>query len=278
MLDPRSPSLFTYALPNTLAQFARVRGKIQTFGLFAEFDALNAACHGDTYDWGEGSRGAPEGPDFIRNAEATRLGWANARELRGENRAKALSCNLDAAKAGTFTLRTFILNFVLNALDRFPQRVLALAAFTCVALLGFGSYLQFVVGLEPCPMCIVQRYALILIAITAGLTSASGRKGIQVTGSISMAALSVGGAYVAARQSWLQWYPPEVLSCGRDFYGMVENFPLQRAIPMIFKGSGDCSKIDWTFLGGSIANWSFLCFCALAVLGALLAWRSLRRR
>jgi disulfide bond formation protein DsbB len=65
-----------------------------------------------------------------------------------------------------------------------------------------------------------------------------------------LALLSAGfGAFVAARQSWLQWYPPEVVSCGRDFYGMIETFPLKRAVPMIFKGSGDCTKIDWTFLG-----------------------------
>ncbi|NDE41636.1 MAG: disulfide bond formation protein B, partial [Betaproteobacteria bacterium] len=84
------------------------------------------------------------------------------------------------------------------------------------------------------------------------------------------------GAYVAARQSWLQWYPPEVVSCARDFYGMIETFPLQRAIPMIFKGGGDCTKVDWVFLGGSIANWSFLCFSGIAVAVLLLLWR--RRR
>jgi protein dithiol:quinone oxidoreductase len=67
-----------------------------------------------------------------------------------------------------------------------------------------------------------------------------------------------------------------VVSCGRDFYGMIETFPLQRAIPMIFKGSGDCAAIDWTFLGGSIANWSFLCFAAI-VLVALLLLHRLRR-
>jgi disulfide bond formation protein DsbB len=55
---------------------------------------------------------------------------------------------------------------------------------------------------------------------------------------------------------------------------MVENFPLNRAIPMIFKGSGDCSKIDWTFLGGSIANWSFVCFVLFAVLGLWVAIQS----
>ena len=82
------------------------------------------------------------------------------------------------------------------------------------------------------------------------------------------------GAYVAARQSWLQWYPPEVVSCGRDFYGMIETFPLKRAIPMIFRGGGDCSAVDWTFLGGSIANWSFSSFVALGLLGLFVLVRS----
>ena len=92
-----------------------------------------------------------------------------------------------------------------------------------------------------------------------------------------MVLLSVAGAYVAANQSWLQWYPPEVVSCGRDLYGMIETFPLQRAIPMIFKGGGDCTKVDWTFLGASIANWSFLCFSGIALVGAVLVWRRIRR-
>jgi disulfide bond formation protein DsbB len=82
------------------------------------------------------------------------------------------------------------------------------------------------------------------------------------------------GAFVAARQSWLQWFPPEVYACGRDLYGMIESFPLSRVIPMIFRGSGDCSAVDWTFLGLSIANWSFLNFLLVGVIGLLL----LRRR
>ena len=77
-----------------------------------------------------------------------------------------------------------------------------------------------------------------------------------------------GGAFVAGRQSWLQWYPPEVVNCGRDFYGMIEQLPLSRAIPQIFSGNGDCSQVDWTFLGGSIANWSFLCFTLLIIMSS----------
>jgi disulfide bond formation protein DsbB len=166
---------------------------------------------------------------------------------------------------------------LLGWIDRFPQRVMWLLFATCMALLAFGLYLQEVVGLVPCPMCIVQRYALILIAISAALTGATRRNSLYITGSVVTAVLAVAGAAVAARQSWLQWYPPEVASCGRDFYGMIETFPLQRALPLIFKGSGDCTKIDWTFLGGSIANWSFVSFCAIAVVALFTAWRQLRK-
>jgi disulfide bond formation protein DsbB len=125
-------------------------------------------------------------------------------------------------------------------------------------------------------MCIVQRYALLLVAVIAAVTAAFKKKGVLLGGVGLMLLMAGFGAFVAARQTWLQWYPPEVVSCGRDFYGMIENFPLQRAVPMIFRGSGDCSKVDWTFLGGSIANWSFLCFTGIGLLALLLVWRTIR--
>jgi protein dithiol:quinone oxidoreductase len=156
-------------------------------------------------------------------------------------------------------------------------------ALACIGMLAFGLYLQHVVGLEPCPMCIVQRYALVLVAACALFCWASGLNGSKKLGAggwqkafaVLATLFAAGGAFVAARQSFLQWYPPDVVSCGRDFYGMVEMFPLKRAIPMIFKGSGDCSKVDWTFLGGSIANWSFVAFVGMGVvLLVLLLLRS----
>jgi disulfide bond formation protein DsbB len=157
------------------------------------------------------------------------------------------------------------------------RQVMVAICLGCIGLLAFGLYLQHVVGLEPCPMCIVQRYALVLIALVSGLAGASRRKSLHVTGSVLLVLIAGFGGFVAARQSWLQWYPPEVVSCGRDFYGMIETFPLQRAIPMIFKGGGDCTKVDWTFLGGSIANWSFLCFSAIALIALALLWRLLAK-
>ena len=160
--------------------------------------------------------------------------------------------------------------------DYSATRIFALICAACLAMLAFGLYLQHVVGLDPCPMCIVQRYALILVAVIAGFAAFLRQKAAVVLGSIVLFIASSAGAFVAARQSYLQWYPPEIASCGRDFYGMVETFPLKRLIPMIFKGSGDCTKIDWTFLGLSIANWSFLCFVAFGLLAAWLVVRRLK--
>jgi len=147
------------------------------------------------------------------------------------------------------------------------RQTLLLVCVGSIGLLAYGLYLQHVVGLVPCPMCIVQRYALVLVALIAGLTALGKGRGLHLGGIVLMLLAAGFGAFVAARQSWLQWYPPEVVTCGRDFYGMIENFPLQRAIPMIFRGGGDCVKVDWTFLGGSIANWSFVCFIAIIVVG-----------
>jgi disulfide bond formation protein DsbB len=156
-----------------------------------------------------------------------------------------------------------------------PARAwMAIVAAGCVAMLVYGVvYLQNYLGLVPCPMCIVQRYALIGVLVLSALGALGGGQLLIKIVSWLVFLMSGFGAFVAARQSWLQWYPPEVVSCGRDFYGMIENFPMQRFIPMIFRGSGDCTKVDWTFLGGSIANWSFVAFSGIMLLMLAIRWR-----
>lgn len=157
-----------------------------------------------------------------------------------------------------------------------PRRVWLGIALTCLGLLSFGMYLQHVEGLVPCPMCIVQRYAMVLMGLVALLgTFVSSRTPTLMVGGL-VVLLAEGGAYVAARQSMLQWNPPEAVSCGRDFYGMIETFPLKQAIPMIFKGGGDCTTVDWMFLGGSIANWSFVAFLVMGTLALVTTLRVLR--
>jgi disulfide bond formation protein DsbB len=149
------------------------------------------------------------------------------------------------------------------------QRVLP-AAFA-VGLLAFGLGLQLALGLIPCPMCILQRMAWLAIAGVSVLATLVVRLPQRLY-AVLLALLAMAGGGVAARQSWLQWFPPESASCGRDFDGLIETFPLPKALSLMFRGSGDCSVVDWTFLGGSIANWSFVCF-ALVLIYAALLWR-----
>lgn len=162
---------------------------------------------------------------------------------------------------------------MLSALFSHPRRVFAGIAILCAGMLAFGIlYLQNVVGLEPCPMCIVQRYCFIVLGVFCALAAFSkGPAGWRLWGLLAVA-IGGFGLFTAARQSWLQWNPPEFATCGRDLFGMIESFPLQRAIPMIFKGAGDCSAVDWTFLGLTIANWSFISFTIfiIAILTTLL--------
>ncbi|MBY4596861.1 disulfide bond formation protein B [bacterium BD-1] len=167
---------------------------------------------------------------------------------------------------------------MLKSFFSYPRRVFASIAVISAAMLAFGIlYLQNVVGLDPCPMCIVQRYALIIVGVFSAFAAFSSKPGGWRLWGLLAVAMSLIGAFTAARQSWLQWNPPEFATCGRDIFGMIESFPLQRAIPMIFKGSGDCSAVDWTFLGGTIANWSFVWFLVFAVVIIAVLLRVPRR-
>ena len=163
-----------------------------------------------------------------------------------------------------------------DVLDAHPRWIYGLTAAVAALLLAFGLYLQHVVGLVPCPMCIVQRYAFVLVALLAAIAATRTSPRAWVVLGVLIFLLSAFGAFVAARQSYLQWYPPEVFTCGRDLYGMIESFPLQRVVPMVFKGSGDCTAVDWTFLGGSIANWSFVAFVGMAIWMLLVLFTKLR--
>lgn len=146
-----------------------------------------------------------------------------------------------------------------------------------LGLIGFGLLLQLIEGVVPCPMCIMQRLVWIAIVVVSlvGVVWYGQRRMRAIH--ILHAVLALGGACVAARQSWLQWFPPQAASCGRDFYGIVGTFPLLQALPMLLKGSGDCSAVDWTFLGGSIANWSCLMFVLVFIFSAANLVNGVRR-
>ena len=159
---------------------------------------------------------------------------------------------------------------------RNPRVAYAIGAVVCIALLGYAYYLQYVTGLEPCPLCMVQRfffYAVMALFILAAIHGPRSWGALVYSALITLFAL--GGAAAAGRQVWLQHLPPDkVPQCGPDLFFMLENFPLSRTWEKLFYGTGECAKVDWTFLSLSIAGWSLVWFIALAI----FAWLAAPRR
>jgi len=150
-----------------------------------------------------------------------------------------------------------------------PRAGFALAALACVLLLGYGYFLQFNRGLEPCPLCLIQRgffYAVLAVCLAG---AAHNRSPAFYAGVAAL--FAAGGAAAAARQVWLQRLPPDkVPQCGPDLFFMLDNFPLSRTLKTLISGTGECAVVDWTFLGLSIAEWSLLWFIAFVL---YFGWR-----
>jgi disulfide bond formation protein DsbB len=128
----------------------------------------------------------------------------------------------------------------------------------CLGVLGFGLYLQHGLNLEPCPLCILQRMAFVAIGVTALLAFLHnpGVVGRMAYG-LLIGLFSLAGAAVAGRNLWLQGLPPDrVPECGPGLEYMLEAFPLHKALPMVFQGSGECAKVEWTMFGLSIPAWA----------------------
>lgn len=140
-------------------------------------------------------------------------------------------------------------------------------------------YFQKHLGLEPCPMCIFQRVAMLaaglvfLIAAIHG-PQAGGRWGYAA---LAMLACDI-GAFIAGRHTWLQGLPEDQRpACGPTLNYLMDMLPLREVVQTVLSGDGNCAKIDWTLLGYSIPAWTFVLFIALslwALAMPLLARRS----
>ena len=153
-----------------------------------------------------------------------------------------------------------------------PRRFFALGALVCAALVGVALYLQHVVQLEPCPLCIVQRVLVMILALVmaAGAIHNPAEKGRRAYGAL-VAVVALLGAAVAGRHVYLQNLPPDrVPECGPGLDYILDAFPIGEALALILRGSGECAEVQWTFLGLTIPGWTLIVFTGFAVFGALL--------
>ncbi len=157
-----------------------------------------------------------------------------------------------------------------------PRTWFVVGFISCFAMLGIGAYFQLVEELEPCPLCISQRIAILLTGVLfliAGVHNPQG-SGLKVYAALG-AIFATLGAAVSIRHVWLQNLPEEhVPECGPGFDYMLENFPITETLRMMLDGTGECAEVLWTFLGISIPGWTLMAFVLLASLSITQIWNT----
>jgi len=142
------------------------------------------------------------------------------------------------------------------------------------ASVGLALWIQTRYQLNPCPLCISQRLAILLTGIIflIAVLHNPGSVGINcyaILGAIS----ALFGASISTRHVWLQHLPPELVpECSPGISFMLQNFPLFDTVKLMLNGTGDCAKIDWTLLGFSMPAWTLVAFLSLAALSVLQIW------
>lgn len=159
------------------------------------------------------------------------------------------------------------------------RRLINFAGFiACAGMMAFALYAEYQLLLEPCPLCVLQRVAVIAIGVFFLLLALHNPSSVWARciylGLLGIAA--AGGAAVAGRHVWLQHLPADkVPSCGPGLDYMLEAFPFADALKMVFAGSGECASVSWSWLGLSMPEWVLLAVIGLA---GLAFWNNLRQQ
>jgi len=145
----------------------------------------------------------------------------------------------------------------------------------CAGLLAYALYVQGVLRVDPCPLCIFQRVgiaAIGLVFLVAGVHAPAGR-GARVYGALlALAALAT--MAVAARHVWIQHLPEDAVpACGAGLQFLFEEFPVGQVIRKVLSGSGECHQVNWTFLSLAMPTWVLLVAGALGALGIYANFR-----
>ncbi len=157
-----------------------------------------------------------------------------------------------------------------------PRLLFLLAFLGSAAVMAGALYLEHVVGLAPCPMCILQRIFVILFGVVGliGFLHNPATTGRRVYAFLMLLA-SLGGGATAGRQIWLQSVPADQLpACLPSLEYMMDALPFQEIVSLVLHGSADCVEVTWTLFGMSLPEWALLAFIGMA---AFSLYQLLRR-
>lgn len=153
-------------------------------------------------------------------------------------------------------------------------------ALWCVFFLGVlcaaGSFIgQYVLGMNPCVMCIKQRIAVIATTLLAFLCACCPNRSCleRVINAVVVSLAPVAGLYVAIKQIYIQHLPlVEQPSCGAPLTFIYRNAPLFDWYEPIIRGSGNCGEVQ-RILWVPLPIWSALFFSAVLLWVWVWFWR-----
>lgn len=145
------------------------------------------------------------------------------------------------------------------------------AALACFGMLAYALYAQYGLHLEPCPLCIFQRVAIIALGVVflaAALHDPRGGGRYVYAALIGLAALVTVG--LATRHLYIQSQPPgSVASCGAPLEVMLKFSPLSEVVRKVLSGGGECSQVNWSFVGLAMPAWVLVAALVLGIAGVL---------
>lgn len=147
-------------------------------------------------------------------------------------------------------------------------RLLSIIPFiVCAGLLAYALYVEYVMFLMPCNLCILQRVVFIVIGMLflVGSFKPVQQWGRKLLGVLLLIVSGI-GIGIASRHVWLQNLPPEeVPDCGPSLQMMLDNTPVWEALSSVLTASGNCAEIQWDFLGLTMPTWTLICFIGLFI-------------
>lgn len=164
----------------------------------------------------------------------------------------------------------------LDALARHRRAICLVAGLASLALVAYAIiHLQNAQGLEPCPLCIFQRVGMTVLGVVLILAALPPPRLTWARWlSVALTTLAtLGTAGISARHIWIQAQPPgSVPACGATLDYLMDVFPVADVVRKVLTGSGECAKIDWSFLGITMPGWVLIWTLALGLVGIAASW------
>ncbi|WP_421848704.1 disulfide bond formation protein B [Marinomonas sp.] len=154
------------------------------------------------------------------------------------------------------------------------RRFHGLVAFVAFALLAVAFYMEYQMGLEPCPLCMLQRIVFFCVGVVSLVSALTSSEKARKVFSWMVVVLSFAGAALAIRHLYLQSLPMDELpACLPGLSYMFEVFPWQEIMQAMVMGTGECGDVVWTLFGISIPGWTLVAFIGMAIINIVIALR-----